>query len=369
MKQLANNALLVIALAIAMTGCKKEQSVDYTRGDAEVVTVTGVRQLIGRQVAADDGAILSAGFSGLGAHGRVIWSQRDGSVLLDESFEEVVEPSQVATCVSGQMGQVAFAVEHEGRTRIRRVALRESDAAVTATREWVDIGASPQLGAIEGADATCGLCIHDPAGGQLHCQTSNDNPDPTTWETGTLARWSVHQSGDSFALIDWGIDEDRWVTVRIAPLTDGAFEWAHGYIIGQRPEIPLSGAEINSNPRFSFTGDDVLVGFVDDTEYFEHIYIQRFSLDGGEPNDPVRIDDCRQTCESRWFGIAGDAHWFWYNAGIYDIAVYMPFGSDERGEVRFDAQQSVLEVDEGLFKLGLGNQLGNWWAVFAQEAD
>ena len=369
MKQMTNNALFLLVVAMAMTACKKDQSVAYTRGEAEVVTVEGVRQLIARDVAADAGTILSAGFSGIGAQGRVIWSQRDGSVLLDESYEEIVEPSQVATCVSGQMGQVAFAVESEGRTRIRRVALNEANGTVTARREWVDLGTSPQLGAIDGDGAVCGLCIHDPDGGQLHCQTSNDNPDPTSWETGALARWSVHQSGESLALIDWGLDGDRWMTVRIAALTDGPFEWAHGYIIGKRPEIPLSGNEINSNPRFSFTGEEVVVGFVDDTEYFPHIYIQRFPLAGGEPTDPLRIDDCRQTCESRWFGIAGDAHWFWYNSGIYDIAVYMPLGGDSRGEVRFDAQQSVLPIDDGLFKMGLGNQLGNWWAVFVQEAD
>ena len=360
-------------IACVFPSCKKDQDKQYERGEAEVIAIAGLRQTVERSIAASADRMIVAGFSGEALSGRLIWAQRDGTILADHALEEVERPSQVAVCVDGEAGQALYVVDVEGRARIRRAAISgDGTSPGSLTREWVDISDDVTVSAVSGIGAVCGLCIADNVGGQLHCQTDSSNPDPVTWNTGPLARWQVLRAGDGLVLVDWGIDDDRWVTVRIALLPTTApqeFSWQYGYIVGKRPEISISEDEEMANPRFTATESVVFVAFVDHTEYFPRIFVQEFPLDGDEPNEPVQIDDCRLTCDFRWFGSTGDVNWAWYNQGLYDFAVQLEHGSDSPESFRFDAPRSAYPVTHELFKLGLGDDLGNWWAVFAKEAD
>ena len=365
---------VVFALIVSVCpSCKKDQDKAYERGEAEVISVAGLHQIVERSIAVSPDRVIVAGFSGEGLSGRLIWAQPDGTILADHALEEVVRPSQVAACVDGEAGQALYVAEVEGNTRIRRAAISgDGTSPGSLTREWLDISDDVTVSAVRGSDAVCGLCIADNVAGQLHCQTASSNPDPTIWNTGRLARWQVLQAGDGLVLVDWGIDDDRWVTVRIAPLPTGEtqdFAWQYGYIVGQRPEISISEDEDMANPRFTATESVVFVAFVDHTEYYPRIFVQEFPLADDEPGEPVQIDDCRRTCDFRWFGSTSDTNWAWYNQGLYDFAVLLEHGSDSPRSFRFDAPRSAYPVTHELFKLGLGDDLGNWWAVFAREAD
>lgn len=365
-----------LALALVATlsfSCKKDGETVYERGEAELISITGLRQTVERSIAVSADRVLVAGYSGEGLFGRLIWTERGGTVLADLAFEEVSRPSQVATCVAGDAGQALYVVDVEGTTRIRRAAITgDGTSPGSVTREWLDLGQDVTVAAVQGAGAVCGLCVADNSNGQLYCQTSSSDPDPAVWQTGGLARWSVLQAGEGLVLVDWGIDEDRWVTVRIAPLPADAgeeFTWQYGYIVGKRPQVSISEDESMASPRFNATGEVVYVAFLDHTEYFPRIFVQAFPLDGDEPGEPVQVDDCRTTCDLRWFGGIGDTNWVWYNQGFYDFAVSLDYGSDDPASFRFDAPRSAYPVTSEFFKLGLGDELGNWWSVFAKEVD
>lgn len=356
-------ALMLVAVVALVPGCSKKAN-DAPRAPAHTVEVEGLHHLVGRAVASSDARLLVAGYSGEQLHGRFIWAQADGDVISDQNVPEVVRPTQVAACVDGEIGQVMFSAGVEGEApRARRVAIT---AGGDATREWVPLPEGAQLSAVDGA--MCGLCLYDPAGA-LSCQTSSDSPDPTTWQTGELATWSVLQSGDDLILIDWGVDDDRWITLRMAvlPVEAGAeFAWTRAHIIGQRPEVGVADTETHVNPRFVATDDGLTVTFVDSSQYFARIYIQDFPKTG-EPSEPLRVDDCNRTCELRWFGETDDVFWVWYNAGVTDVAVRIEPSAITWEQFLFDAPGAAHPIANGLFKMGMGDRLGNWWAIFSQE--
>jgi hypothetical protein len=119
-----------------------------------------------------------------------------------------------------------------------------------------------------------------------------------------------------------------------------------------------------AHPRFVTMDDHIKVVFVDGTDWFTRLFIQRFPYANPIPRDPELIESCRGTCKVYWVGRLEGATWIWFQDEVADWAARID-DSGEHSRIDFTAPPNVEAIGGGLFKMGLGNDVANWWALLA----
>jgi hypothetical protein len=221
------------------------------------------------------------------------------------------------------------------------------------------------LNAVEGQDVPCGLCVFVDELGEISCQFDMSSSERHSWSTGALGHWTVMQAGSQHLLADWSANAAGWVLVRIGSLdlASAEVEWLHGYEVAQLPQLADAEDRGQAWPRFVPAEDQVHVFFVDGTEYFTRIFARIFPIESGSsPRTAEQLEACRGTCDLNWAGLIDGVTWAWYTDEATDYLERLnPDGSHSR--VSFEAPDDVEQLGAGLFKLGLGNTIGNVWAV------
>ncbi|MBN1947092.1 MAG: hypothetical protein JW797_15560 [Bradymonadales bacterium] len=365
------SAVLLIALFLSTIGCDDKKEAALFEGEPLQIEIEGLRSLIERVVSASDSRILIAGASGPNLEGRLIWTDRSGTVLGDFNLEHIRQPQQMAACVEETAGHALFVTEQEGIFRLHEVVIagdhlqpQQQDA------EWAgQQGGALQVGAIEGSGHGCGLCVYRLDEGQLRCQI--DPPGGVrVWSTGPLAHWSVLWASDRLILADWSINPEGWIAVRLAALDsttgEDGFQWLHSYRVGGLPPLLRDEGQRELQPRFVPAENRIAVVFIDGTEWFTRIFLQHFPLDSSVVTEPMEIESCRGTCDVTWASFSDGVIWIWYSdrSGSWAERIDMDGG---RSRLRFNPPPDVVPVGSGLFKMGLGNTLANWWAVVSNR--
>jgi hypothetical protein len=364
-------ALIAGLVATGSTACDKDDVSSLGEGESIAIEVDGLRGIIERHAAAAGDRIMVAGRTGRDLHGRLIWASTAGDVLIDHELAGIDRPEDVTACIDGQDADVYWVPHGHDRlyrTRIRGDALL--DAGDSPTPMLTSEGRL-SVGAVVGLQEGCGVCMFDAHNGNLVCQLGLDPTEPRGWQTGELGEWSVLSMGDGLVIADWGADEDGKITVRMAPLDDGHPQqdgWLHSYQVGQLPSI-LDPAEHGvADPSFVPAGDHVKVVFVDGTDWFTRLFVQRFPMTQPLPQPPDLLQSCRGTCKIRWTGVYDDSAFIWYEDQNGDWAISIDDGWEGARE-QFAPPPNVEALAGGFFKMGLGNEVANWWGLVTYEVE
>ena len=347
------------ALLFAACGPPKVSEIE---GDPRRLEIAGLGNVHSRGVAVTGAGAFVAGYGGSELHGRLMLVDSDGSTTADATLPQLRQPDSVAACRFGDSGAALMRVtEGEGDEATTRVTL----ATLSATGEVVTQGAhSGGPATVRAADGTaCGLCMYEAESGKLACLLEADS-EPALWEPGALIDWRVLRAGERIVLVDWGVTGER-IIVRIANLAVGEdFAWTQAYDIGRFPEYELleEGAAV---PMFTIEGDHILVTYLDGSGFDARAFYTRLPLDGTEVGEPTQIDTCPRGCIMRWSGLVDGTVWAWFDRNGVDRAVR--FDAEEHTQYQFSAPHNTAYLGGGWFKLGLGDGVGDWFAVLKNE--
>lgn len=375
-------ATLVLALALGVAASCSKELVEPT-SDVATVEVPGLSGVQGQAVTVGETRVLSAGFAGPQLHGRLLWSDRDGNVLVDRELAAVVEPLEVATCVEGERGAALFATAGEppppaGEGSGAAVTPPPAGPHYTVHRIGVDDQGLSDAGAplwegpeavhlrqLTGPSETCVLCAHRPTSGALTCQIGIDGV-PATWRATGLGDWSIFEAGGRAMLFDWGVSEGR-IIARYAHLDPANADptWLGGYDLASYPTAWL--AEDAGVLAYAVYGNDLVVGFLDGTPLENRVYVERLPLGGGELDEPaVMVDACAAECDLRWVAVEGGDLWVAYNLRNGGHVARVRGEDVETRALPIGARTHA--VGGGFFRLGLSDTLGNWHALFRRAA-
>lgn len=357
---------LVATLLAWAPGCNRASHELEETGDSNEFQIDGLRSLIERVTVVSDARVLAVGRSGPRLRARILWADRSGEVLFDHELSQVERPEGFAGCIERDNADLLMTVANGEQTQVVIARVR-GDALAEPTEVVLDSPGPVQLESVGGPSETCGLCLYQTASEQLTCRLGMGESQGTSWSTGALGHWEVLRVGERLILADWSADDEGWVTVRLGRLSsDGSFEWLQGYTVAQLPTITNPEEQALAHPRFVASNDVVTVFFVDGTDWFTRLFVQRFPLDGEQPSEPVLLESCRGTCRVYWSERFDDATWIWYRDQTIDWAERIS-DAGERSRSRFSPPPNVETLGRGLFKMGLGNDVANWWALLEYE--
>jgi hypothetical protein len=378
----ASLAPALALLVVLASACSKEP-VEPT-SDVATVEVPGLSGIQGQAVTVGETRVVSAGFAGPQLRGRLLWSDRDGNVLVDRELEGVVEPLDVATCVEGERGAVLFATvggpaspagEGSGAAvtppaaggphyRVHRVGVDDQGLSDAGAPLWE--GPEPvELRQLTGPSETCVLCARRPASGDLTCVVGLD-AEPATWRASGLGDWSVFEAGGRAMLFDWGVSDGR-IIARYAHLDRASAEptWLGGYDLGTYPTAWL--AEDANVLGYAVFANDLVVGFLDGSPLENRVYVERLPLGGGEATEAaVMVDACAAGCDLRWVAVEGGDLWVAYERRDGGHVARVRGEEVETRALAIGARTHA--VGGGFFRFGLSDTLGNWHALFRRAA-
>lgn len=364
--------LLWVLLATAvLASCGKNQAASLGEGRPVTFEVAGLRSIIERHAAFAGDRLLVAGRAGRDLHGRMIWSGADGTVLQDVELNAIPRPDQVTACIEGTNADIYWITQDADEYHLYMGHIRD-DQLIDDVATLAPTASSAQgwtVEAVTGLTDGCGVCLYDPTAGELTCRLGLEPAERRTWRTGPLGEWSVLQLGEALVVADWSADDEGWMTVRITPLTDThpvEVGWLHSYVIGQLPKITDPAERPLAHPSFLPGSDNVKVVFVDGTDWFTRLFVQRFPMDNMIPSPPDLVESCRGTCKLHWVGDYDGFGWIWYEDQVGNWAVRIA-DDGERARAAFTPPPNVQALAGGWFKMGLGNDVANWWALISYE--
>jgi hypothetical protein len=361
--------LSIICLSY-LPACSRPTSDEIERGQILHFSVEGLPHTVERSISIGDERVFIIGHAGREGAGRLIWADLEGNVLTDVFLNDVHNPVATSTCVSGQRGRGFFVTEDEGHQQVMSVTIRgdgpEPGSPVVASLVHSSTG-NLQVRSIEGVQGECALCIYDEETEQLVC--SGEEGVPQRWEVGDVGQWRVFQSGGSLSFVDWRMDGRRWVTVRTAQLdgSGGTFQWEQAYIVGRRSEHSMAESGEHTAPRFLFSEEGLTVLFMDSTSYYPRLYTQLFHLDERAPEEAFQVAECDTGCQFRWSGVIQGDQWLWFRSSGQDVGLKLNRDDHTTERILFTAPRSVLNLDNGYFKVGLSGEITNWWGLIEEE--
>lgn len=365
--------LSLVAVCLIGISCDDDDGEALATGQPVEFEVEGLRTLIDRTGFSHGERLLVVGNFGPDLQGRLFWADSSGSPLADQVFPSIPRSNQFAACLSASNANVLFANDENGGTEIYEVQIREDQIVSDPPSEpTFDFTETLALTSIAGNSDDCGICTYDAASGVLTCRVGLDTQQQTVWNVGPLGNWTVQFSSLGLVLADWASDEGGQVTIRatLLPASDAdEITWIHAYIVGTAPALGDAEPSPDTEPRFIVDGPNLLVFFIDGTQWFTRVFWQSFPMFEHQlPNQAVLLESCRGSCQIRWVGLYEGAVWIWYRDEFEQWAERIGSG-EERGRLPISPSAAVTPIGGGLFKLGLGNELANWWELTVMEVD
>lgn len=364
--------LSLVAACLSVISCDSDDDEGLITGQPVEFEIEGLRTLIDRIGFSHGERLLVVGNFGPDLQGRLFWADSLGAQLVDQVFESVPRSSQFAACLSGSNANVLFANDEDGGTEIFEIQIREDQIVSGPPQEpTFDFVETLNLSTIGGISDDCGICYHDAASGALTCRVGLDTQQQTVWNVGPLGTWSVQFSSLGLVLADWAPNDEGQVTIRATLLPEGDADeitWIHAYIIGAAPALGEAQPSPDAEPRFVVVGPNLLVFFIDGTQWFTRVFWQSFPMFEHQLPDQARLlESCRGSCQIRWVGLYEDEVWIWYRDEFEQWGERIGTG-EERTRLAITPSSAVTPIGGGLFKLGLGNELANWWELTVMEA-
>jgi hypothetical protein len=355
--------VVIAAIALLGTACERQKASDLGAGEAVEITVVGLRSVIDRSVSVGEQRVLVAGKAGHDLEARLIWANRDGSIVHNMPLPGIVRAAAVESCVDGERGGAIF-LHGDDSAQTTTVVVNDTGVERSSTQHTTDVG-HISIRAVGGPASRCGFCVAQAVDGTLTCQFDIANPAVSSWNTGLLGQWIAIQTDEKLVVADWRVGDEGWITVRMGDAEfgeAGGFQWRLGYIVGRLPDFTEEGLREELRPHLVAEDDHIEVVFVDGTEYYTRLFVQAFPFDATEPDEAAHLEGCQGTCDILWAGRESGATWVWYREGHINWAERLGSGS-ERQRGRFFPPSNAQPLGNGFFKMGLGDLLGNWPAV------